>query len=267
MNVVSFGGGVNSTAMIVGMIEKNIPIDLILFADTGAERQNTEKHIDYMREIFLPKHRLPNITFVEYVNKERHRLTLEDECLKSGTLPSLAYGWKKCSLKHKKGVQDKFCNNCPSCREIWKAGGKVNKFIGYDAGEENRVFNAKIADRDDKKYSYSYLLYDWGWYRDDCIEALKRHGIPVPGKSSCFFCPGMKKPEILDLYHNERKLYDRAIAIEDNARENFLTVKGLGRNYSWKQYIAWELDGGNKQVGLCPYMDDIDSPCDCYDGY
>lgn len=33
MNVVSFGGGTNSTAMIIGMYLHKIPIDLILFAD------------------------------------------------------------------------------------------------------------------------------------------------------------------------------------------------------------------------------------------
>ena len=38
MNVVSFGGGTNSTAMIIGMYLHKIPIDLILFADTGGGR-------------------------------------------------------------------------------------------------------------------------------------------------------------------------------------------------------------------------------------
>ena len=35
MNVVSFGGGTNSTAMIIGMYLHKIPIDLILFAGSG----------------------------------------------------------------------------------------------------------------------------------------------------------------------------------------------------------------------------------------
>ena len=39
MNVVSFGGGTNSTAMIIGMYLHKIPIDLILFADTGGEQR------------------------------------------------------------------------------------------------------------------------------------------------------------------------------------------------------------------------------------
>lgn len=46
MNVVSFGGGTNSTAMIIGMYLREIPIDLILFADTGGERRHTYDFIE-----------------------------------------------------------------------------------------------------------------------------------------------------------------------------------------------------------------------------
>lgn len=46
MNIVSFGGGTNSTAMIIGMYLHKIPIDLILFADTGGEQPHTYKFIE-----------------------------------------------------------------------------------------------------------------------------------------------------------------------------------------------------------------------------
>lgn len=36
MNVVAYGGGTNSTAMLIGMHQRSIPVDLILFADTAA---------------------------------------------------------------------------------------------------------------------------------------------------------------------------------------------------------------------------------------
>ena len=39
MLVVSFGGGTNSTAMLVGMSERGIIPDAILFADTGGENE------------------------------------------------------------------------------------------------------------------------------------------------------------------------------------------------------------------------------------
>lgn len=37
MNIVSFGGGTNSTAMIIGMHLRKIPIDYIIFADTETD--------------------------------------------------------------------------------------------------------------------------------------------------------------------------------------------------------------------------------------
>ena len=110
MNVVSFGGGTNSTAMIIGMYLHKIPIDLILFADTGGEQPHTYEFIETFNG-WMEKHGLPKITSVQYHDKDGNRLTLEQECINSGTLPSIAYGFKRCSLKHKIGTQEKFCNN------------------------------------------------------------------------------------------------------------------------------------------------------------
>ena len=114
MNIVSFGGGTNSTAMIIGMYLHKIPIDLILFADTGGEQPHTYEFMGTFNE-WLVKHGIPKIVSVEYHDKDGNRLTLEQECINSGTLPSIAYGFKRCSLKHKIGTQEKFCNNV-NCR-------------------------------------------------------------------------------------------------------------------------------------------------------
>ncbi len=167
-------------------------------------------------------------------------LTLEDECLKSGTLPSIAYGFKRCSLKHKIGPQEKFCNNHPPCREVWNSGKKVVKFIGYDAGEHYRSDKVLLRDLADPKYSKWYPLMEWGWDREACVRAIEAAGLPQPGKSSCFFCPSMRAEEIIDLRERYPDLFRRALALEDNARANLKTVRGLGRNYSWKERFGKE---------------------------
>lgn len=149
MNIVSFGGGTNSTAMLIGMYEKKIPVDLILFADTGAEQPHTYQHIETINK-WLAEHNIPQITIVEYVDCNGERLTLEQECLNRKNLPPIAYGWKTCSQKYKASPQDKFCNNYRPCKERWKKGEKIVKYIGYDAGEENRILNAKTLDLQDK---------------------------------------------------------------------------------------------------------------------
>lgn len=235
MNIVSFGGGTNSTAMIIGMYLHKIPIDLILFADTGGEQPHTYAFIEIFNN-WLVEHGLPKIISVEYHDKEGNRLTLEQECLNSGTLPSIAYGFKRCSLKHKIGTQEKFCNNYQPCKDVWASGQRVHKFIGYDAGETRRIQHAAPADEANKKYENHYPLYVWGWTREECVRVIERAGLPRPGKSSCFFCPSMKKKEIQALWENYPELFRRAVEIEHGAAATNVTVKGLGRNWSWESY-------------------------------
>ena len=102
--MVSYGGGVNSTALLIGLHQHHIPVDLILFADTGAEHPHTYAYLDVM-DRWLKDHGMPPITRVYKTTRDGKRLTLEQECLQSGTLPSMAYGFKRCSLKHKIGPQ------------------------------------------------------------------------------------------------------------------------------------------------------------------
>lgn len=261
MNIVAYGGGTNSTALLIGMYHHGIPADLIIFADTGAEQPYTYEFIPIMNR-WLTEHGMPEITVVENVDCNGDRLSLETECLRGGTLPAIAYGHKNCSLKHKTGPQDKFCNNYPPCKAVWAEGEKVVKFIGFDAGEERRRSHAIVYDIQDKKYRKEYPLIDWGWFREDCIAAITQEGLPLPGKSSCFFCPSMKKAEIRTLYHKHRDLYDRAIAIEENAKPNLITVKGLGRDWSWAEFV----EADKNQTAMCALFAETDLPCGCYDG-
>ena len=220
--------------MLIGLVNRQVPIDLILFADTGAEHPHTYEHIEHVRK-WLKERGLPDITVVEKCDKHGNRLTLEDECLQSGTLPSIAYGFKRCSLKHKIAPQDKFCNNYPPCREAWARGERITKFVGYDAGEMRRVLHVLERDAADPKYIKVYPLVEWGWTREDCVREIQEAGLPLPGKSSCFFCPSMKNEEIRHLQEHYPELFQQAIALEQNAFPNLKTVKGLGRHWSWNE--------------------------------
>ena len=96
LNIVSFGGGTNSAALLVGLHQHGIPVDLITFADTGAEHPHTYRFLETMNQ-WLREHEMPPITVVEKMDRNGNRLTLETECLRSCTLPSIAYGFKRCS--------------------------------------------------------------------------------------------------------------------------------------------------------------------------
>ena len=106
--------------------------------------------------------------------------------------------------------------------------------------ERYRSDKVLLGDLADRKYSKWYPLMEWGWTRDDCIRQIEAAGLPQPGKSSCFFCPSMKPDEITALREQHPDLFRRALALEDNARKNLKTVKGLGRNYSWRERFGKE---------------------------
>lgn len=243
MNIVSWGGGTNSTAMIIGMYTHEIPIDLILFADAGGEYPHTYAYIDTMNH-WLQDHGLPPITRVYKTTRDGQRLTLEQECLQRGTLPSIVYGRKACSIKYKLEPQAKFCNNYAPCIEVWRRGGKVDRYIGYDAGETRRAYHAGK----DKKYTNHYPLLEWGWSRKKCEEVIEAQGLPLPHKSSCFFCPSSKKEEIRALYTDHPDLFDRAVALERGAR--LTAIRGLGHTFSWADYIDSWLYGLETQTRL-----------------
>lgn len=254
MNLVALGGGTNSLAMVIEMHKRGIPIDVVLFADTKAETPETYASIE-QTDKWLKDLGYDGVTIV---SSEK---TLEDDCIQRNALPSVAYGFKTCSQRFKLQPQNKWCNNYDPFKEIWKSGGKVIKFIGYDAGEERRAENAVKYNRLDKKYEYRYPLIEWDIDRDGCIEVIQFEGLDLPGKSSCFFCPNMKKPEIVFLKKKHPDLYNRAIQMERNA--DLKKIKGLGRSYSWEDFIIAK----ENQVTMCDVFDsDNDMPCDCYDG-
>lgn len=251
-HIVAFGGGVDSTAMILGLYESKRPIDLILFADTGGERPETYAHIKNFSN-WLINHDLPPIIIVRRTRKDGTFENLEEECHRSKSLPSIAYGYKRCSLKHKIAPQDKYCNHWQPAVDWWKTGEKCVKYIGYDAGESHRADNA--AKRDDPKYEYQYPLIEWQWDRQECLDIIEKHGINNVGKSACFFCPSSRHKEIVDLYEKHPDLLQRALEIENNAELN--TIKGLGRNYAWSEVILM-----HKSQMTLPFVG-FDTPCEC----
>ncbi len=251
--LVAYGGGINSTAMLVGMAERGIRPDAILFADTGGERPETYAYVAAV-SAWCEAQGFPAIVTVDGGRKYP---SLEAECLGSETLPSIAYGFKRCSLKWKVEPQEQWARRWQPAIDCWTAGGAVIKAIGYHAGETHRSVKAS-----DKAYAYRYFLREWQWSQEDCVAAVQRAGLPKAGKSACFFCPSTKPREILDLQRDHPDLFNRALTIERKARDagTLQTVKGLGRNWAWETFVDFQ----NRQCALP--LGDTDLPCGCYDG-
>ena len=247
---VSYGGGVNSVAMLVGMYECGITPSLILFSDTGGEKPETYAYLQIIND-WLARVGFPAVTVVSVSdNPNAVAKTLEEQCLRLNSLPPIAYGFKTCSQRWKADPQRKFLNNWDKKED----GRKILQAIGYDAGETHRSLMP------DKKTEFIFPLREWGWDRSDCIAAIHRAGLPVPVKSACFFCPSSKKKEILALKREHPDLFDRAVSIERNAASTNISVKGLGRNWSWEQLVQIDEAQGNL------FHETVEIPCMCFDG-
>lgn len=243
--VVAYGIGVDSTALLVAMQQRGIRPDLILFSDPGGEKPETYAYIPVINR-WLEKVGFPLLTTVRYAPTRAPYDTLETKCLANETLPSLAFGKHSCSIVFKAEPQNKYVAAWRPAIEAWDAGLKVTKAIGYDNGEQDCRRRAKAdravakkaenGDRDAKRYDYWYALQDWGIDRVECLRLIASAGLPLPMKSACWFCPASKKSEIVWLRDTHPVLFQRALAMEDKARDGrhgLDTVKGLGRNFSW----------------------------------
>lgn len=226
---VSFGGGVNSTAMLVGMAIYGQRPDQIIFADTGGEHPDTYRFINRVSE-WCDAMKFPEIQFVRY--NSRHG-TLEQECLNNETLPSKAFGNAGCSVKWKRQPIDKAVAETDGAKAAWAAGNKVKRLIGIHYGEVRR---GQIPHTE--QYEFVYPLRLWKWDQKDCERMCLIAFGKIPNKSSCFFCPAMKLHEVIQLNEKSPDLANRAIDMEINAKPNLDTVKGLGRNWSWQNAIA-----------------------------
>jgi hypothetical protein len=206
--VVNYGGGRDSTAMLVGFHQRGIRPDLIIFADVGAERPATYRYLKTMNEWCISVG-FPEITQVRYVPKNFKHFppyrTLEENILTNVSLPSIAYGGHTCSAKWKVAPINRFIDNWKPARDCWSAGLKVRKCIGFeDSPHERRRAQRGCATfaedlSESSLFELHFPLQDWHWNLDRCLTEIKSAGLPVPQKSSCYFCTAMKPWEVREL--------------------------------------------------------------------
>lgn len=248
--VVAYGGGVDSTGMLIRMVRMGIPIQAILFADTGSEVPRTYNFVKLF-SLWLESKGYPGVTWVRYTPKRDSAQgarkgvfeTLEEECLRLGTLPALAFNKHTCSAKRKIVPQDQWIEAQPWAQASWRSGGKVVKIVGFDAGEGYRANRTFRVDGLAERYIMAFPLIEWGWTREDCLRAIAEEQLPNPGKSACFFCPARKPDEISELLQEHPELVERALAMEQRAltsgKIKSEEIKGLGgRKTSWAALLG-----------------------------
>lgn len=221
--LLSYGGGVNSTAMILLMEEtcefQEIFSELhIVFADTGVEHPKTYDFLEVMDTYLAERGQ-------RLIRVEAEK-TLLEMCQERNFLPSRMSRW--CTKESKLNPLWDYE------KEVFKLNPKNNevqliRFIGIDAGESHRV---RVSGYKHIKQRYPLIEYDLD--RDACIRLIEKRGLLVPKKSGCFFCPFSSRHELARLSIEYPLLFDEAVRLEQSVneawqqrREPFYLIKGL----------------------------------------
>lgn len=244
--IVNYGGGTNSTALLVEAVTRGLRVDAAAFADTGGELPETYEYL-WSFAGWLERHGIRLVAL--HAEFEGRPYTLEQHSLRLGKMPSVSYGRKSCSLRFKAEVVEKWARAT--------FDGQMVRLLGYDADEPHRAGKMQ----DDARFAWSYPLIEWGMGREECAESIMRAGLPLPGKSSCFFCGSARPPEVDWLAEKHPDLFARGLAMEEAARPFRGRIKGLGKNFAWSDVAE-----SRRLQTFLPIVKAVPDPCGCYEG-
>jgi len=211
-HIVSFSGGKDSTAMLIRMLELDMHIDEIVFADTTLEYPEMYEYIDLIskyinREIIILKPDSSwNDWFFGKVTRGNHKGKMRG-------FPLQAYHcWWYRESKFK--PLDKYMKNSI-------------RYIGIASDESHRVRDVE---------DYKYPLVEWGWSEKDCYQYLKDKNLLSIihtrfKRSGCYLCPKQSVESLKKLKTYYPILFNKLLIYE------WIDPKGFRINFRLKEMI------------------------------
>lgn len=194
-HVLSYGGGVNSVALMILLLREREPLDEVVFADTGAEVPETYAYVDITRG-YLSEHGVP------FTVVAKHGANLYETAWRRRVIPSAIWRWSTRDYKV-----------TPILRHYRALGGHVNQYLAIAYDEIERMKDSRVD-----YVTNLYPLIDRRITRAGCVALIEEVGLPVPPKSSCFFCPFGSLDRWRWLYEHHPDLYEKAMALEENSK-------------------------------------------------
>lgn len=300
---ISYGGGVQSTALLVLAAQQRIDFRTFLMANVGDDSENpgTLRYIEEYARPFAAEHGI-ELAVLDRVKRDGSietlwgRLVDPKQCRRckgsgavyfsntdnedDGLSPDLDEP-RTCPLCAGKGevqsrslpIPVRMSNGAPgqrSCTADFKIKviGKELKRrgateaapavigIGISVDEIHRANNRRTEPHE----VITYPLLDLGLRRTDCARIIREAGLPVPPKSSCFFCPFHRPETWHDQRRDEPELFEKSCQLEELLNER---RDELGKDHVYLTRFNKPLrkaipDG----VDLLPMFDEADGACD-----
>lgn len=222
IRAISYGGGVQSTALLVLAATGRIDFPTFLFANVGDDSEDP-RTLDYVHDVAAPYAADHGIELAELVRRHRStgevltiRNRIEAEGSRSVGIPVYmsngAPGNRSCTAEFKIKV---------IAREVRRRGATrddpATVGIGISLDESHRANTSRAEWGETLVYPLIGIGEDTGLRlrRTDCRRVIEDAGLPVPPKSSCYFCPFHRISTWVELRRDRPDLFDKAVALED----------------------------------------------------
>jgi hypothetical protein len=252
IRVMSFGGGVQSTAMLVLAAQNKIDYPIALFCNVGEDSENPAT-LDYIRDHSKPYADAHGIEFVELSKTLRDgstetvmgRIRNGDRSIGIPVrMSNGAPGNRQCTADFKIRVVAK---------EIKNRGATPDNPATVALGISMDEFQRMRSSSGIAYQTNAYPLIDLGLTRQDCLNVIDNAGLPPPPKSSCFFCPFHTKAAWKEQARNEPDLFQMSVSLEQfiNKRQ-----AALGKDEVWLSSALKPLDQAFSDDGQINMFDD-----------
>ena len=242
LHVVSFSGGKDSTAMLLGMIERDMPIDYILFCDTGIEFPAMYEHIDRVEKYIdrkitrIKSNKNFEYLLLDYPVKRKEGTTFKGQDLSNIT----GYGWSSSNMR--------WCTRTlkHDVIRLWKrqynSQYNIIEYIGLAADEIDR-----LKRNNNTKDNHRHPLVDWNMTEVDCLQYCYDHGFDWGGlyeyfnRVSCWCCPLQPLAELRQLYHHFPDLWEQLKEWDDKCWNTFRfdsSIEQLGIRFDLEDEFA-----------------------------
>lgn len=257
MRVIAYGGGVQSTALLVMASRGELgQVDAALFCNVGDDSEHPDT-LTFVRDIAVPygaAHGIP-VHILDRVKRDGTRETLWGRLMREGSrsvpipvrMSNGAPGTRSCTVDFKIKVMAKWLKSHGATADT-----PATVVIGISWDEAHRADRRNVGAYE----RVEYPLVERNLSRWECQRIIADAGLPVPGKSSCFFCPFHCTSAWSRLKRHTPDLFNKSVQLEAtlNAR---LAV--LGKDKVYLTRFARPLDQvvNDKQLELL----DIEDAC------